>query len=213
MDHIPASRRRLRARHLLGCLLAAAPLLSFGDPGADAGQARAWRVVVEGGYDRGLSDAAWLTYPDGRQQRLAANGGLRLAAGALVALGAGRDWELQGTVGWKTGGIGPPDEGLRFQAFPCEVLASRLWPRWRLSAGASLALGPRVEASSTFGYQARSYQAALGLLAQADVLATDPASGARASLGVRFDWKTLVANDGGPGTRASAIGVTTGIAF
>ena len=173
---------------------------------------RPWRLVVATGYDAGLTAGPAVTGMGGGQQTLAANEGLWLAAGGLLAFGPGRCWELQATIGLKGSRAGTSASGLSYRAVPLELLAARAWPRYRVGAGLTYSAGPAYTGSGFSAYLSQDLKNALGLLAQAELLGGSPGDAVRSAIGLRVTWQTLLAQDGS-GTGASAVGFTAGASF
>lgn len=196
---------------LAALALAAAPCRAEGPAGAS--EPPTYRVVLASGYDLGLTRGSWVVLSDGRRQYLASNGGLTVAAGVAVPMGAS-GLEVRGTIGWKRQVAGTRRDGLSYQAYPLEVLAA--WPvrTWlRLGAGLSLALAPRISGAGQSAYLSGDLSPAVGLVGQAELLSTELPGGRRSALGLRFLWQTLRRENAAAAQGASAIGLVAGVSL
>lgn len=167
-------------------------------------------MVVSAGLDHGLTGAGEVVFPDGRRQVLRANGGLGLAIGALLPLGPQGRYEVQATIGRKADQVGTSTAGLRYVAYPLEVLVARTSSAGRLAAGVSLSVGPTLRGGGAAAYLTHEFRSALGLVAQAELVALNPSTGIRSAIGLRLTWQSLNAKDGRSGSDATAIGLIAG---
>jgi len=153
-------------------------------------------AIFELGYDLGSTELAYVELSDGSTQRLKANRGFWMSGGlSFLKFGAGPvGLSTTAKIGFKYSRIGVENDGIRYLAFPLEVVEHATMGPFRLGVGASVALNPSITGQGIldtpeFDIDLKN---SLGVLFQAEVI------GARApyrdqgwTLGVRYLWQKL----------------------
>lgn len=163
------------------------------------------RFHLQTGFDFGFEQYAEVEFDDGSTDSLDLNDGLTLSAGvAFLPLLGGR-LDTVATAGFKYWKIGADNGSLKYVAFPLELVERvRLHPNVRLGTGLSWQLAPGVRADGVAAPLEADAKSSLGILFQAEgTFATGPAEW---SVGLRYLWQKLEAEDGGPAVGANALG-------
>lgn len=189
------------------------PTLPAAAPPA-AAPPRRLRFVASFGYEYGFEDLLNVRYTDGSTDRIAANGGWVVSAGAAWLLVPSGEYELRATAGVKYDGVTGSNGSAYYVAFPTELLAGWNAGRLRLSAGPSLSLAPRVRGSRVLADVDRDPQSSFGIVGQADwVFPFRRAAAGSLSLGLRYLWLNVQTSTGGRAVGASALGLAAGVSL
>ncbi|HEX9307887.1 MAG TPA: hypothetical protein VF894_10380 [Anaeromyxobacter sp.] len=169
------------------------------------------RLVASVGYDYGFEDLLTVSYEGGGSDRIGANGGSALSFGTAWLLVPSGEYELRATAGVKYDLVSGSNGRAYYSAFPLELLAGWNVRRLRLSAGASLALAPRVRGSGFLAGADLDLRSSLGVVGQAEVVFPFVGADGSFSVGLRYLWQKLEVSTGGRAIDASALGVTAGV--
>lgn len=181
-------------------------------PGAAAAPPpRRVHLVALAGYDYGFEDLLKVGYEGGGTDRIGANGGFVLAAGAAVVPRPGGALDLRATAGVKYDTVSGSNGSAYFLAFPLELTAGVTLKPLRLSAGPSLLLGPRLKGERVLAQASVDLRTSLGLVGQLELVLPLRGAGGAFTAGVRYTWQKLQASSGGNAIDASALGLLVGV--
>jgi hypothetical protein len=176
---------------------------------------RPFQLVAWTGLDFGFTTLVEVTYEDGSHQKLTANEGFMLAAGASFLRFLEGRLETQATIGYKRASLSATNGSITFSAWPIEVLEAWQAGPVRLAAGLSLQLSPRVDGSGVASALDVGFDPSLGVVLQAAWTWRPGAEQRwRLELGGRFTWQTLRVSSGQQVTTdANALGIVFGAAY
>jgi hypothetical protein len=169
-------------------------------PEAERSQARATSrgISVEFRSDFGFAHLFEVEFTNGRRYSMNLNGGLAGAVGvSFLPLADGR-LATRAAVGFKLQTLHASNGNAMFTAIPIEVVEVAYAGPFRLGAGASLLVAPRVKGDGFLEGQSRTFAPAPGGLLEAEWLLV-PAT--RTGIGVRASWNRFSAgsfSSGGP---------------
>jgi hypothetical protein len=172
---------------------------------------RATRFVAATGWDYGFNRLLTVTHSNGTKSTMQLNGGSWLAAGAsFLPLLDGR-LETRATVGFKYDVLAVKGGSLAYFAFPVDLMESLNAKPLRLSAGATLLLGPRLVGAKDLEPFSLRLRTSLGVVAQAEWVLPFQSGTGSFSVGLRYVWLRLEPRTGGVADDASAFGAVAGV--
>lgn len=124
-----------------------------------------FQKVVSLGYDGGNDDLIRVTFVDGDTTAVKANQGLGLMLGSLF-YGKNPDWQMQITAGIKYRSVDSSNGGVRFTAFPIELIGFYNTDMVRLGLGATYHINPAVKTSGAVGGNDVELDSTLGYIVQ-----------------------------------------------
>jgi hypothetical protein len=169
------------------------------------------RFYLGAAYDLGGATLVEARLSDGSRPTIDANGGFVLAAGADFLPLAGGRFRTRATAGVKYDWIDASNAKVTYLAFPLEAVELLTLARWRLGAGLSLSLRPRLSGSGVASGLDAAFETSLGVLLQAEhEWRFGGAGGGAFVLGPRFIWQKLRSEDTGKAFDANALGLYLG---
>jgi hypothetical protein len=180
-------------------------------PTAAAPRPRDARFYLGGGYDLGGDTLVRARLSDGSSPTIDANGGLVLAVGADFLPLAGGRLRTRATLGLKYDWIDASNATVTYLAFPLEAVELVALGPFRVGAGLSLSLRPRLSGSGLASGLDAAFETSLGVVLQAEhEWRFRGAGGGALVVGPRFIWQKLRSEDTGKAFGANALGLYVG---
>ncbi len=192
MDEIAAG---IVSSLLVSAALAAAP---------ETSRAAEVRPVLVGGYDTGGAKIAEVPFTSGATDSITANEGLYVGAGVSV-LNDDRNIEFLGAVNVKYVGIHASNGNVEWTRVPVDALVFYRMESFRIGAGVTYVISPRLTGSGLASNINASPDNALGGLVQADYLL------GKVALGLRYTF--LEYKTGGSTSKSDGVGISFGFTF
>ena len=172
-------------------------------------------VIAFMGFDYGFTELLKLKYSDGSSETLGANEGFYLSAGVaflklpleLVTL------DTAATIGVKGWNVGADNGKMDYLAFPLELVERAATGQFRLGAGLSYSLSPRLKATGVLAGYAVGIEDSLGLTLQAEWIGRRSPGEGGAVIGLRYLVQRLTSKATGHSVDASALGMTFGLEY
>jgi hypothetical protein len=200
------------ARRLLP-LLAALALLPAPAAAQVAPRPFSWQLGLT--YDLGGEKLMTVGFDDGSSETLRANQGFSFYAGVGVARVHAEKVSLDTsiTLGVKGWNIGSSGDTLNYLVFPLEV-TERLWAGpFRLGAGLTYLVAPRLSGKGLLAPFTTDLDNSLGFVVQADWIGERKPGRAGGALGLRYAVQSLRFTDSGGSANASTLGFNLGLDF
>jgi len=162
------------------------------------------RGVFVAGFDTGGDKLLTVTFDNGESDSIRANQGL-YAGGGISVLTDSKDIEFQGTLAIKYDGVSASNGSATFTRLPLDALVFYRWEKFRLGAGLTYVMNPKVKTSGlppAPGLPSQDLNVtldnAVGGLVQADFLLGRVAIGLRyTALDYKFQGNTIKASGAG----------------
>jgi hypothetical protein len=164
-------------------------------------------------WDLGGTKLIEVELTDGTKQSIKANAGFTILAGAAFAPLLDGKLETRATLGVKFDTIEASNGSANYLAFPLEVVESVNLEPLRLSAGVSLAMGPRLRGKGFLDAFDVDLKNSLGLVGE--VVWAGRSKGARLGwyLGARFLWQKLEPEAVPAPVSANTLGLVAGFDY
>ena len=187
------------------CVSVLAWLVSGAAAVPSAAHAADVRGVFVAGFDTGGDKLLTVTFTNGETDSIRANQGL-YAGGGISVLTDSKDIEFQGTLAIKYDGVSASNGDATFTRLPLDALVFYRWEKFRLGAGLTYVMNPKVKTSGIPPQDLNvTLDNAFGGLVQADFLLGRVAIGVRyTALDYKFRGNTI---------KASGAGLTFGFTF
>jgi hypothetical protein len=172
-----------------------------------------WQLGL--GYDLGGEKLLTLTFTDGSKESLSANQGFSFFAGVGVARVYTETVALDTsvTLGVKGWNVGSGGDSMNYLVFPLEVM-ERLWAGpFRLGAGFSYLLSPRLTGKGVLKPLTTDLDNSLGFLVQAEWIGERKPGKPGGSLGLRYVVQKLGFSGSNVTADANTLGFTLGLDF
>lgn len=162
------------------------------------------RPVLVAGYDTGGDKIVSVTFTNGETDSLRANEGLYVGGGISV-INDDKNIEFLGTVNYKFASLHASNGDIDWTRIPLDALLFYRMQSFRVGAGLTYVMSPRLSGSGVAGGVNTKVDDALGFLIQADYLLGKVAIGVR---GTFVSYKS-----GGSTANGNGVGVTFGFTF
>jgi hypothetical protein len=179
-------------------------LLSLALAAPATSQAAEVRPVLVAGYDTGGAKIAEVSFTTGETDSLTANEGVYLGAGVSV-LNDDRNIEFLGAMNVKYVGIHASNGNVEWTRFPVDALVFYRTESFRIGAGVTYVIGPRLTGSGPASSINAIPDNAFGGLVQADYLM------GKVALGLRYTFLDYKID--GNSYRSDGVGISFGFTF
>ncbi len=159
------------------------------------------------GFDFGGDKLVTAYFTDGSTKSLYANEGFFAGAGVSIR-DPDSELEIEAALSFKASSITASNGDVTWVRWPLDLLAFYRQPSYRVGAGVTFHLHPRVRASGAAAGADLQFSPALGLLLQADYLLRD-----NVALGARYTNIEYRLTDGGASARSDGIGIVFSVDF
>jgi hypothetical protein len=163
-------------------------------------------------YDIGGKKLVEATMSDGSSQSISANQGFGLSAGLATFKAFEGRLATQATIGFESWSIDASNGGVKWLAYPLELMEFVYAKPVRFGAGISYLLNPKLTGSGLASAIDVRFKNSLGLALEGDWVFPFAGSArrSRVTLGGRWVWQKLEVNTGGPAIDASSFAILLG---
>lgn len=170
-------------------------------------QAADVRPFVKAGLDFGGDTLVTVVFVGGDREKVKANEGLYLGAGASI-LNDAQNVEVQLSLAYKFSQVSATNGDIDWTMMPLEALVFYRVPQWRFGGGIAYHLNPKLDGSGVVGGLNVKFDDALGVVLQADYLV-----GKSMGVGVRYTDVKYEPKGGGTSAKSGGIGATFSYRF
>ena len=160
------------------------------------------------GYDTG-GDTAKTVYTTDGDKTIKANEGFFVGAGFAVR-NAAKTLETNITVNWKYTGIHASNGDVNFTRFPVDALLFYTGQKFKVGAGITYHLNPKIDGSGAGSGYSADYEDALGAMAEVDYRLGSAAIGLRYT---SIKYKPSGASSGGNSIKGDGVGLVLSAVF
>ncbi|MGC4001336.1 MAG: hypothetical protein QM767_29315 [Anaeromyxobacter sp.] len=171
-----------------------------------------WAFVASCGFDLGSTTIVQVYMDDGTKQKLKANEGFFLSAGAAFLRAPVKEalFDTVATIGFKGWTVGGDNADFHSYAFPLEVM-ERVQLRWfRAGAGFTYQMGGKINGRGDFDAYDVSLENSLGFLGEVGWVSSPSMTGGRWNVGMRVLAQDLTDEATGVSVDASTVGFVLG---